>query len=60
MVANLLASSLSNEFVCGVLPHPSLNLEERVYGGSLLDLMSRINRPVLLLPSKVLKGLHAV
>jgi hypothetical protein len=53
VVTNILASELSNQFVCGVLPHPSINLEERVYGGNLLELMSRVNRPILLMPAKV-------
>lgn len=53
VVTNILASDLSNAFVCAALPHPSINLEERVYGGSLLELMSRVNRPVLLMPAKV-------
>ncbi len=53
VVTNILASNLSNAFVCGALPHPSINLEERVYGGSLLELMSRVNRPLLLMPARV-------
>lgn len=53
VVSNILASDLANQFVCGALPHPSINLEERVYGGNLLELMSRINRPLLLMPARV-------
>ena len=50
---NILSSELADDFVCAAIPHPSLDLEEKMYGGSLPDLMSRINRPVLLMPTKV-------
>ena len=53
VVTNILASDLAENFVCGALPHPSIDLEERIYGGSLIELMSRVNRPLLLLPAKV-------
>lgn len=52
VAVNILASDLSDAFVCGALPHPSINLEERLYGGSLPELMSRINRPILLMPAR--------
>eukprot|EP00599_Poterioochromonas_sp_BG-1_P005519 CAMPEP_0173140414 /NCGR_PEP_ID=MMETSP1105-20130129/4875_1 /TAXON_ID=2985 /ORGANISM="Ochromonas sp., Strain BG-1" /LENGTH=362 /DNA_ID=CAMNT_0014053403 /DNA_START=1887 /DNA_END=2972 /DNA_ORIENTATION=+ len=50
VVASLLASEMADEFYCGALMQPSLNLEEQRYGGSTADLISRINRPVLLMP----------
>jgi hypothetical protein len=53
VATNLLASDISEEFTCAALPHPSLNLEEKVYGGSVPDLMSRVNRPILLMPTSV-------
>jgi hypothetical protein len=53
VAANVLASDLAEEFTCAALPHPSLTLEEKMYGGSLPDLMSRINRPILLMPTIV-------
>jgi len=49
---NLLASDISDEFCCAALPNPSLDLEERVYGGSLAELMSKVNRPLLMMPTK--------
>eukprot|EP01039_Chlorochromonas_danica_P005195 gene5197-5720_t len=52
VVTHLLASDIAENFVCGALPHPSINLEERVFGGSLINLMSRIERPILLMPTK--------
>jgi len=51
VAVNVLASELSEEFVCAALPHPSLTLEESMYGGSLPELMSRVNRPFLLMPT---------
>lgn len=53
VVTNLLATDIANDFVCAALPHPSINLEEKVFGGSLADLMSRVDRPILLMPGKV-------
>lgn len=53
MALNVLASDLAHNFVGGVLAHPSINLEERMYGGNLVDLFSRVERPVLMLPAKV-------
>lgn len=53
VVASLLASEMADEFYCGALMQPSLNLEEQRYGGSTADLISRINRPVLLMPIMV-------
>lgn len=53
VAVNVLSSDIAENFVCGVLPHPSLNLEERMYGGNLADLFSHIERPILLLPARV-------
>lgn len=53
MALNVLASDLAQNFVGGVLAHPSINLEERIYGGNLVDLFSRVERPVLMLPARV-------
>ena len=33
------------------IPHPSITLEDRVYGGSSLELCSKVKCPVLLLPA---------
>lgn len=44
---------MADDFYCGALMQPSLNLEEQRYGGSTADLISRINRPVLLMPIMV-------
>lgn len=52
VVANLLASDISDCFVCGVLAHPSINLEERMYGGALVELFAKIQRPLLVLPAR--------
>jgi hypothetical protein len=51
VAANILASEVTDQFVCGILAHPSINLEERMYGGSLVELFSHINRPLLMLPA---------
>lgn len=50
---NLLASDIADEFYCGALSSPSIDLEEKMYGGSLPELMSRVNRPLLLMPTRV-------
>jgi dienelactone hydrolase len=52
VAANILASDISDHFVCGILAHPSINLEERMYAGSLVELFSHINRPLLVLPAR--------
>lgn len=50
---NILAEDeLLHSFSCGILAQGSLNLEERVYGGSLIDLFGDINRPLLMINSK--------
>lgn len=51
----LASPDLAHYFVCGAFPHPSINLEERLYGGSLPELFSRVERPLFLLPAKVRK-----
>jgi len=52
VAANILASDVADHFVCGILAHPSINLEERMYGGSLVELFAHINRPLLLMPAR--------
>lgn len=52
MAASLLASEVFDHFVCGILAHPSINLEERMYGGSLVELFSHVQRPLLILPAR--------
>lgn len=48
----MLADNLGDCFVCGVLAHPSINLEERLYSGTMVDLFAKIQRPLLLLPAR--------
>jgi len=38
--------------VCGAVPHPSIQLEQ-AHGGKPVELLSRVTRPVLLLPAQV-------
>jgi len=52
VATNMLSSELGDCFVCGILAHPSVNLEERLYGGHLVDLFAKIQRPLLLLPAR--------
>jgi dienelactone hydrolase/ElaB/YqjD/DUF883 family membrane-anchored ribosome-binding protein len=53
VATNVLASNdLADQFTCGILAHPSINLEERMYGGSLAQLFSHVKRPVLVLPAR--------
>jgi len=52
VAVNLLASDIAEDFICAALPHPSLDVEEKYYGGSLPELMSYVKRPILLMPTK--------
>lgn len=45
-------SSPKFDILGGILLHPSLHLEERIYGGSLIQLFNRIKRPLLLLTTR--------
>lgn len=60
VAANILASDLAEHFVCAALPTPSLNLEERMYGGSMIELFTRIQRPLLLFPGRVSQLFHCI
>ncbi len=53
VVVNLLASDIADDFQCGAISSPSIDMEEKVYGGSVPELMSRMNRPILLMPTRV-------
>lgn len=44
-------SELASEFVCGVIPHPSLRLLEMVYGIDPLPVLTAVTKPVLLMPA---------
>ena len=42
---------MAPHFACAASPHPSITLEESVYGGSTLDLVQSIRCPTLLMPA---------
>ena len=44
-------SELASDFVCGVIPHPSLRLLEMVYGIEPLSILTAVTKPVLLMPA---------
>eukprot|EP00597_Dinobryon_sp_UTEXLB2267_P016197 CAMPEP_0201096530 /NCGR_PEP_ID=MMETSP0812-20130820/5509_1 /ASSEMBLY_ACC=CAM_ASM_000668 /TAXON_ID=98059 /ORGANISM="Dinobryon sp., Strain UTEXLB2267" /LENGTH=256 /DNA_ID=CAMNT_0047350843 /DNA_START=70 /DNA_END=840 /DNA_ORIENTATION=+ len=44
-------SEMSGLFVCGAVPHPSIQLEQ-AYGGKPVELLSRVTRPMLLMPAQ--------
>lgn len=50
MTSNLLASDIATHFYCGALIEPSFDLEEQRFGGSSIDLVSRLKRPVMIMP----------
>jgi hypothetical protein len=42
---------MAHHFACAASPHPSIHLENIVYGGETLDLMKSIKCPTLLMPA---------
>jgi hypothetical protein len=42
---------MAPHFSCAASPHPSITLEDSVYGGNTLDLMKSIKCPTLLMPA---------
>jgi hypothetical protein len=48
----LLASSSADHFICLAIGHPSVHLEERAFQKSTQELIDRVQKPVLLLPSR--------
>jgi dienelactone hydrolase len=54
VTAHILADpDLANQFTCAVIVHPSITLEERVFGGNTAELMNCIQKPLLLVPCRV-------
>ena len=42
---------MASHFVCAASPHPSIHLENIVYGGETLNLMKAVKCPTLLMPA---------
>ena len=42
---------MASHFVCAASPHPSIHLENVVYGGETLNLMKSVKCPTLLMPA---------
>lgn len=53
VMAHALCGPSAEHFVCGASPHPSMQLENMVFGRDTLALFSAVNKPLLLLPAKV-------
>jgi hypothetical protein len=48
----------SDVFCCGAIPHPSISLEAMLFNRSPAEVFAQVNRPLLLMPAKVGKGLY--
>jgi dienelactone hydrolase len=44
--------ALANKYTCAAIAHPSITLEERIFGGNTAELMNKIQKPLLLIPCK--------
>jgi dienelactone hydrolase len=42
---------LAEHFMCGVIAHPSIQVEDKM-GGNAVELCEKVNRPILLMPTK--------
>lgn len=51
MVAKCLTEFADDGLVCGVVPHPSFQLEDFAYGGSSVKMMESVKKPMLLMPA---------
>jgi len=52
VATNVVASDIATQFCCAALIHPNFDLEGRIYGGNVIELISKVSRPVLLLATK--------
>lgn len=53
MTAHVLADEeLAPHFSCAAIAHPSLGYEDN-FGGSVVDLLNRVKKPILFIPTKV-------
>jgi hypothetical protein len=50
MVAHVLDEFAADVYV-GVVPHPSFGLEDMAYGGSSIELIKNVKRPMLWIPA---------
>jgi hypothetical protein len=50
-VAAHITRDLSDDVVCGVIPHPSIHLEDFAWKKSGKDLVGSSKRPILLMPA---------
>ena len=56
-MAHMLSSAtLADSFACGVICHPSVSLENMLFGRDIAALMAAVKKPLLLLPAKVSKA----
>ena len=46
-----IAGEMSENVVCGVVPHPSFQLEDAFYGGSAISVLANVKKPILLMPA---------
>jgi len=54
VTAHVLADpDLANNFTCAAIAHPNITLEDRIFGGNTAELFNRIQKPLLLIPTRV-------
>ena len=54
LTAHLLSDrDLFDAFTCAAVAHPSIHLEDRVFGSNTSDLVSRIQKPMLFITTRV-------
>jgi hypothetical protein len=51
--AHALSSDLADRFLSLAIPHPSISLENMVWGRSVQELVDRVQKPMLFMPAKV-------
>ena len=50
----MLSSELADSFVCGAIAHPSIILEQYIHGREPTDLVAKVTKPMLLMPTQVI------
>ncbi len=51
--AHVLSSDLAENFLSLAIPHPSVQLEQMVWGRPVIDLINTVKKPMLFMPAKV-------
>eukprot|EP01036_Dinobryon_divergens_P039400 gene39400-51934_t len=52
IMSYMLSSELADSFVCGAIAHPSIILEQYIHGREPTDLVAKVTKPMLLMPTQ--------